>query len=91
MPRVTTKSKIIQERKSIPSSKKGGAEDEKTKEYPRSFRLDPELKEVLENTLNRVNKLTPKKVSEARLVKALILLSKDMEPEKIIKAIKEVW
>jgi hypothetical protein len=61
------------------------------KEYPRSYRLDPELKEVLENTLGRVNQLTPKKVSEARLVKALILLSKDMEPEKIIKALKEVW
>ncbi len=86
MPRVITKSK------SNPgSSKKGRVMETKPKEYPRSYRLDSELKEVLENTLDRVNELAPKKVSEARLVKALILLSKDMEPEKIIKAIKEVW
>jgi len=65
--------------------------EKKQKEYPRSYRLDPELKEVLENTLNRVNESAPKKISEARLIKALILLSKNIETEKIIKALKEVW
>jgi len=61
------------------------------KEYPRSYRLDPEIMNTLKNTLYRINEISPKKVSESRLVKALILLSKDINEEKIIKALKSVW
>jgi hypothetical protein len=61
------------------------------KEYPRSYRLDPEIMNTLKATLDKINETSPKKVSEARLVKALIWLSKDMDEKKILKALKEVW
>jgi hypothetical protein len=61
------------------------------KEYPRSYRLDAEIMGTLKETLDKINKLSPKKVTEARLVKALILISKELEAEKILKALKEVW
>jgi hypothetical protein len=63
----------------------------KPKEYPRSYRLDPEVMETLKSTLDRINEVAPKKVSEARLVKALIIISKEIKEERIIKALKEVW
>jgi hypothetical protein len=61
------------------------------KEYPRSYRFDPEIMNILRNTLDKINATSPKKVSEARLVKALILLSKEINEEKMLKALKEVW
>ena len=64
---------------------------EKIKEYPRSYRIDSEIMDVLKETLERVNKAAPKKVGEARLIKALILLSKDIDNKILLKAIKEVW
>lgn len=63
----------------------------KHKEYPRSYRLDPEIMNTLKDALDRINEISPKKVSEARLVKALIWLSKETNEEKILKALKEVW
>jgi hypothetical protein len=63
----------------------------KPKDYPRSYRMDSEIMNTLKNTLDRINEVSPKKVSEARLVKALIFLSKEINDEKIIKALKEVW
>ena len=63
----------------------------KPKEHPRSYRLDSDIMNTLKDTLDRVNEVSPKKVSEARLVKALIYLSKEINEEKIIKALKEVW
>ncbi len=63
----------------------------KPKDYPRSYRLDAETMNALKDTLNRLNEVSPKKISEARLIKALIALSKDMEEEKLMKALKEVW
>jgi hypothetical protein len=63
----------------------------KHKEYPRSYRLDPEIMNTLKDTLDRINEISPKKVSEARLVKALIWLSRETNEEKILKALKEVW
>lgn len=63
----------------------------KIKEYPRSYRLDYETMNILKSTLSKINEISPKKISEARLIKALIILSKDIEEDKIIKALKEVW
>ncbi len=63
----------------------------KFKEYPRSYRFDPEIMNTLKDTLDKINEVSPKKVTEARLVKALIWLSKDINDEKILKALKEVW
>lgn len=63
----------------------------KHKEHPRSYRLDSEIMNVLKTTLKRINNASSKKVSEARLIKALIFISKDIEEEKILKALKEVW
>ncbi|MCX7124083.1 MAG: hypothetical protein NTV32_10575 [Gammaproteobacteria bacterium] len=59
--------------------------------YPRSYRFDYEVLNILQTTLDRVNELSAKKISEAKLVKALIFLSKDVDEMKIIKASKEVW
>ena len=63
----------------------------KHKEYPRSYRLDSEIMNTLQSTLEKINEISPKKVSEARLVKALIWLSKEINEDKILKALKEVW
>ena len=63
----------------------------KVKEYPRSYRLDYEIMNTLQRTLSKSNEISPKKVSEARLIKALIFLSTDIEEKKITKALKEVW
>ena len=63
----------------------------KHKEYPRSYRFDPEIINTLKGTLTKVNEASHKKISEARLVKALIFLSKEIDEEKLLKALKEVW
>lgn len=63
----------------------------KSKELPKSFRIDNETINVLKETYERINNLTPRKVSESRIIKALILLSKDISDQKLIKAIKEIW
>ena len=84
-------------RDSLQSQEEGGNRKEKVvrqikhKDYPRSYRLDPEVMNTLKSTLDRINEATSRKVSEARLVKALIMLSRDISDEKIIKALKEVW
>jgi hypothetical protein len=63
----------------------------KPKDYPRSYRLDAETMNALKDTLNRLNEISPKKISEARLIKALIALSREMNEDKLMKALKEVW
>lgn len=60
-------------------------------DYPRSYKLDPEVMNILKDTLDRINEISPKKVSETRLLKALIVVSSKIENEKILKALKEVW
>lgn len=61
------------------------------KEYPRSYRLDVETMNALKNTLDRINETSPKKISESKLIKALIWLSKELDDEKLIKTAKEIW
>ena len=63
----------------------------KPKEHPRSYRLDSETINILKATLDRVNEISPKKVSEARLVKALMHLSSEIKEDKLFKALKDVW
>jgi hypothetical protein len=58
---------------------------------PKSYRLDPEVQNILKTILDRVNDLSNKKISESRLVRALILLGKDIDEKKILRALKEVW
>lgn len=61
------------------------------KEYPRSYRMDTEAINMIKDTLDRINASSPKKVSESKLIKALIHLSKDIETEALLKAAKEIW
>lgn len=68
-----------------------GKERKKNKEHPRSYRLDSEIINTLKMTLSKVNEASPKKVSESRLIKALILMSREMDEDIIIRALKEVW
>lgn len=63
----------------------------KPKDYPRSYRLDADTMNTLKDTLYRLNEISPKRISEARLIKALITLSRDINDEKLMKALKEVW
>jgi hypothetical protein len=64
---------------------------QKYKEHPRSYRFDPEIIDMLNTTLERVNKVSPKKISANRLLKALICISTELEEDKLLKAVKEVW
>ena len=59
--------------------------------YPRSYRLNSQTKEILTNKILEVNSLSDRKISEARFVKALIFISKNLSAEEILKAAKEVW
>lgn len=63
----------------------------KYKEYPRSYRFDPEIMNTLKDSLDKINDISPKKVSESRFVKALIWLSREIDEKNILKALKEVW
>ena len=63
----------------------------KQQEFPRSYRLDAEVMDALEETLDRINEISPRKVSETRLVKALILFSREISDEQLMKSLKEVW
>jgi len=63
----------------------------KHKIYPRSYIFSPELTDILKHTLDRVNDVSPKKIGEARLVRALIWLSQDINEQKLLQAVKEVW
>lgn len=81
-----------------PKVKKSGIETNKkekkqeiSRTYPRSYRLDNEIMQLLKKKLEEINEKSPKKITEARLVKALILLSHEIDNEKILRAIKEVW
>jgi hypothetical protein len=58
---------------------------------PKSYRLDPDVENVLKMILDRVNDISTKKISASRLVRALILLGKDTDEKKVLRAIKEVW
>lgn len=60
-------------------------------DHPRSYRLDIETMDILKNTLFRINEVSPKKINETKLIKALIFLSKTLDERKILKALKEVW
>jgi hypothetical protein len=73
------------------ASKESVVRQIRPKEYPRSYRFDTEVMNFLKNKLDKINEIAPRKVSETRLVKALIILSKEIDDEKIIKALKEVW
>ena len=97
MSKMISKSKSTNvKRKKRVNVDKTALEDKTTKlqeyrEYLRSYRFDSEIMDTLNATLGRVNKISPKKVKEARLIKALILLSRELDENLILKAIKEVW
>lgn len=63
----------------------------KASDFPRSYRFDSSTIEILKETSNRINDLTPKKISESKLLKALICLSKNISDEDLIKALKSTW
>ncbi len=61
------------------------------KEYPRSFLLDEEAINNLQALQNRVNELSPKKISNSKIIRALIQLSSRINNEKLLKTIKQLW
>lgn len=60
------------------------------KEYPRSYRLDQYTLDILKETQNRISSASGKKISESRLIKALILHSKDLSNDRLIKVLKDI-
>lgn len=57
----------------------------------KNFRLNDLDREQLQQIVSTVNRLSPyKKISENTVIKALIFLGGKMNPEKILKATKEV-
>ncbi|EER20747.1 MULTISPECIES: hypothetical protein [spotted fever group] len=60
------------------------------KEYPRSYRLDQCTLDILKGTQNRISSASGKKISESRLIKALILHSKDLSNDRLIKVLKDI-
>lgn len=56
----------------------------------RGYKIEGHIYKVLQKTLKRVRKLSPKKVSESKLVKALIILSKKMPDADLLNTIKEI-
>jgi len=60
------------------------------KEYPRSYRLDQYTLDILKGTQNRISSASGKKISESRLIKALILHSKDLSNDRLIKVLKDI-
>ena len=61
------------------------------KEYPRSFILDEETINCLQSLNNRVNQLSPKKIGNSKIIRALIHISKDINDKKLINTIKQLW
>ncbi len=61
------------------------------KEYPRSFLLDEEAINNLQALQSRVNELSPKKISNSKIIRALIQLSSSINDEKLLKTIKQLW
>ena len=64
--------------------------EKKSKGYARSYRFDSEIKDILKEVLDNVNSISPKKISETRLIKALIIMGKKSNPEKVLQAAREV-
>ena len=96
MSKLSDKAKSSKLKESLQESSKVESKEKlvravKHKEYPRSYRFDAEIMNTLKNTLDNINEISPRKVTEARLVKALIWLSKGTDKEKVLKALKEVW
>ena len=66
-------------------------EIKKDKAHPKTFRLmDSDVKNLKE-ICEKINALTPSKISETKIVRALILLGKTLKEDKIISGIKELW
>lgn len=61
-----------------------------SKEHPRSYRLDQYTLDILKETQNRISSASGKKISESRLVKALILHSKDLSNDILIRVLKDI-
>ncbi|WNE40694.1 MAG: hypothetical protein mread185_000151 [Mycoplasmataceae bacterium] len=61
----------------------------KTNSTVRSFRLDNQSWQDLQNTLEKLNSISQRKINTSRLIKALIQLGKKSSEKKLIKALKE--
>lgn len=81
MPKSTNKQETVNNKDKKPT----------VKAYPRSYKLEPHIMEILNATLARARGISPKKVSEARVIKALIIYSKNLSDKQLEESLKEVW
>lgn len=87
MPTLSKTDKSIQRKKrpQMPLTQKSELKEKdlkkrvmKSKIYrPRSYRLEPNIVNILNDMLDKINAVSHRKVSETRLVKALICLRKE--------------
>lgn len=63
------------------------------KENPKSYRFDYETINVLNELLEKVNQVAPKKISETRLIKALIHMgaSGPTKLKEVLKSVQKLW
>ena len=60
------------------------------KPKPTSFLLHTEDKERLKEIVASLQKMTGKKISEAMVVRALLLQGTEMKPEKLLELIRQI-
>ena len=68
----------------------GVVTQKKTSATPKSFRLSGDDIASLKQITEAVNGLSRSKVSETKVVKALLQLGSQLPPEKVLKALREI-
>lgn len=68
----------------------GVVEERKGSSLPKSFRLNGDDLANLKQITASANSMSRSKISETKVVKALLQLGAGLPPEKIIKALKEI-
>ncbi|KEQ15029.1 hypothetical protein [Endozoicomonas numazuensis] len=63
---------------------------QKTTATPKSFRLSGDDIANLKQITQAVNGISHSKVSETKVVKALLQLGSELPPEKVLKALREI-
>jgi len=62
----------------------------KTYTQPKSFRLTPDDNESLQQIVKAVNRESRRKISETKIIQALIQIGTKTQPSKLIKALGEI-
>lgn len=59
--------------------------------YPKSYLFSSETINLINDTIIKLNEISPKKISKSHFIKAAILIASKMETEILFEAIKQIW